>query len=146
LSWSSTNATSCTASGGWSGTLGTTGSQATGALTATTAFTIACTGPGGSATQSVTITVTLATETATLTWSAPTTNTNGTPVTDLTGYNIYYGQSSTLTTPSHSVSGATNTTWTTPPLTAGTWYFAVTAVAADGTESSQSPIGTKTIP
>ena len=47
LKWSSTNATSCTASGGWSGSKGTSGSQSTGSLTKTTDYILACTGPGG---------------------------------------------------------------------------------------------------
>src|SRR5262245_12418648 len=57
LSWTSTNATSCTASGGWSGDLGTSGSQPTGTLDASTAFSLTCTGAGGSASASVTVTV-----------------------------------------------------------------------------------------
>jgi hypothetical protein len=57
LTWSTTNATSCTASGGWSGDKSTSGSQNTGALTATTSFTLNCTGNGGSAQSSVTVTV-----------------------------------------------------------------------------------------
>lgn len=48
LTWSSTNATSCAASGGWSGTLGTGGSQSTGAVNATTTYSLTCSGPGGS--------------------------------------------------------------------------------------------------
>jgi hypothetical protein len=60
LTWSSTNATSCTASGGWSG------SEATSAMTSvaptvTTTYTLTCTGSGGSANASATITVTTAT-------------------------------------------------------------------------------------
>jgi len=47
LTWSSTSATACAASGGWSGALPTSGSQSTGALTATTAYSLTCTGPGG---------------------------------------------------------------------------------------------------
>lgn len=58
LSWSSTNATSCIASGGWTGTKATSGSQATNPLTSTATFTLTCTGAGGSANQSVTVTVT----------------------------------------------------------------------------------------
>ena len=42
LSWSSTNATSCTASGGWSGTKAPTGSESTSALTTTTLFNLTC--------------------------------------------------------------------------------------------------------
>ena len=57
LTWSSTNATSCTASGGWSGTKAINGSQSTGALSQNTTFTLTCTGAGGSATQSATVTV-----------------------------------------------------------------------------------------
>ena len=58
LSWSSTEASSCVASGGWSGTKATSGSQSTGALTATTTYTLGCTGAGGSAGASATVTVT----------------------------------------------------------------------------------------
>ena len=58
LSWSSSNATSCTASGAWSGTKATSGSQSTGNLTANSTFTLSCTGTGGTTNQSVNITVT----------------------------------------------------------------------------------------
>ena len=57
LSWSSTNASSCTASGGWSGSEPTNGSASTGALSATTTYALSCSGPGGSASQSVTVSV-----------------------------------------------------------------------------------------
>lgn len=60
LTWTSTNATSCAASGGWNGTLGTSGSQSTGALTQTTSFTLTCTGAGGSTAASAQIAVTAA--------------------------------------------------------------------------------------
>jgi hypothetical protein len=49
LTWSSSGATGCIASGGWSGTLGTSGSQVSAALSAATTFTITCDGPGGTA-------------------------------------------------------------------------------------------------
>ena len=57
LTWSSTNANSCTASGGWSGTKASSGSQNV-TPTGTTTYSLACTGSGGTATQSATITVT----------------------------------------------------------------------------------------
>ena len=57
LSWNSTNAASCTASGAWSGARTTVGSEGTGALAATSVYTLTCDGAGGSATQSVTVTV-----------------------------------------------------------------------------------------
>ncbi len=53
LTWSSTGATDCSASGGWSGTRGTSGSAGTGSHTGSTVFTLVCSGAGGSATQSV---------------------------------------------------------------------------------------------
>jgi len=57
LIWSSTNAASCTASGGWSGGEPTSGTATSAALTESTTFTLTCTGPGGSGSQSVTVTV-----------------------------------------------------------------------------------------
>lgn len=53
LSWSSQNASSCTASGGWSGTRATSGQQSVGPLAATTTFSVNC----GGATASTTVTV-----------------------------------------------------------------------------------------
>ena len=58
ITWSSTNATSCTASGGWTGTKASSGSQSLTNLTTTATYTLACTGAGGTATQSATVTVT----------------------------------------------------------------------------------------
>jgi lysophospholipase L1-like esterase len=57
LKWSSTNATSCTASGAWTGTRGTSGAEATQALTASSTFALTCSGPGGDSTTSVAIAV-----------------------------------------------------------------------------------------
>ncbi|HQX79236.1 MAG TPA: hypothetical protein PLC64_10995 [Steroidobacteraceae bacterium] len=60
LTWSSTHATSCTASGAWSGTRATAGSESTGALTSAATFTLTCTGSGGSGTASATVGITTA--------------------------------------------------------------------------------------
>jgi hypothetical protein len=57
LTWSSTHASSCTASGAWSGTKATSGSQSAGALTANSTFTLTCTGTAGSASQSAVVTI-----------------------------------------------------------------------------------------
>ena len=57
LTWSSTNATSCTASGGWSGSKATSGNQTISAIQATTTYTLACTGTGGTTSRSTTVTV-----------------------------------------------------------------------------------------
>jgi hypothetical protein len=57
LNWSATEATSCSASGAWSGTKTTSGTQSTGALTASATYSLTCTGAGGSAAQSATVTI-----------------------------------------------------------------------------------------
>src|SRR6185503_6026539 len=58
LTWSSTNATTCTASGGWSDTKATSGSQSTGAVTTNSSYALTCTGAGGSASASASVAVT----------------------------------------------------------------------------------------
>jgi plastocyanin len=62
LTWSSTNATSCTAAGasGWSGSETTSGSTAV-IINANVTLTLTCTGAGGSASQSVMVATTAAT-------------------------------------------------------------------------------------
>lgn len=57
LTWSSQNATSCTASDGWSGSEPTSGTATSPAITSSTTFTLSCTGAGGSANQSINIAV-----------------------------------------------------------------------------------------
>jgi hypothetical protein len=56
LTWSSTNATSCSAADGWSGTKGISGSQVV-TPSQTTSYTLTCTGNGGSTSQVITLTV-----------------------------------------------------------------------------------------
>lgn len=75
---------------------------------------------------------------AALTWSAPTTNTDGSALTDLASFVISYGTSPTALTQQVSVSSASTTSYTVTGLTSGTWYFSVTAVASDGTQSLPS--------
>jgi hypothetical protein len=57
LTWNSTNATTCNASGAWSGSKPTSGSASTGALNQTSTYTLTCIGPGGSGSSSTTVTV-----------------------------------------------------------------------------------------
>ena len=83
--------------------------------------------------------------TASLSWSAPTDNSNGSPITGLAGYNIYYGTDPSNLTKSIDVAGATTTTYTVTGLTAGTYYFAVSAYNSEGVDSPLSNIGHKTI-
>ena len=58
LSWSSSNVTSCWADGGWIGNQNLSGSGVTQTPLSTTGYVLTCTGPGGTATDNVTVTVT----------------------------------------------------------------------------------------
>ncbi len=81
----------------------------------------------------------------TLSWLPPTTNTNGTTLTDLAGYRIYYGQSPTAMTDVIDISNAGLTAYMVENLSAGTWYFAIKAVTSTGIESSLSNVASETI-
>ncbi|MCG3190502.1 MAG: hypothetical protein LKCHEGNO_03235 [Burkholderiaceae bacterium] len=59
LTWVSSGASDCTASGAWSGAKLVSGSETINALSAVSTFSLTCTGTGGSTTQSVTVTVTV---------------------------------------------------------------------------------------
>jgi Putative Ig domain len=83
--------------------------------------------------------------TATLSWTAPAYNANGSPITGLAGYNIYYGTDPSNLTKSIDVAGAATTTFVVTGLSAGTYYFAVSAYNSEGVDSSLSNIGQKTI-
>jgi hypothetical protein len=82
---------------------------------------------------------------ATISWEAPTTNTNGTALTDLAGYRIYYGASPEQLSHTVKISTIGLQTYVIDDLEPGTWYFAVMAVATNGAESRLSNIATKTI-
>jgi hypothetical protein len=58
LTWSSTNATACTASGAWSGDKPTSGSTSTGAINQTSSYNLTCTNSAGSATTSAVVKIT----------------------------------------------------------------------------------------
>ena len=83
---------------------------------------------------------------ATLSWTPPTQNTDGTSLTNLSGYRIVYGRSSTTLDQLVQITNAGASAYTVSGLTSGTWYFAVKAYNASGTESSVSNVGSKTIP
>ena len=140
LTWSSANVSSCTASGGWTGSKALSGSQATGALNGDQTFQLSCTGSNGNALAMTTVTI----RSAVLTWTAPTQNVDGSPLTNLTGYKVYWGTAPRTYSANASVSGAGTTSYTTN-LAAGTWYFAVSAVDSTGAESARSNEVSKTV-
>ncbi len=82
---------------------------------------------------------------ATVSWLAPTENTNGSAVTDLAGYRVYYGTNADELTQTVEVSGPDVTSYVLSGLSPGTYYFAVAAVSNEGQESSLSEIASKTI-
>ncbi len=69
LTWSSTSATACTASGAWTGTKATSGSETIASITSIGTYSLGCTGAGGTGNSSVTITLST-TPAPTLTLSA----------------------------------------------------------------------------
>ena len=83
--------------------------------------------------------------TATLSWQAPTTNTDGAALTDLSGYRIYYGISATDMSQTVHLTGVGLQTYVIDNLGSGTWFFAIKAVTSTGVESALSDIVSKTI-
>lgn len=82
---------------------------------------------------------------ASLSWTAPTQNTDGTPVTDLAGYHIYFGTSVGTLNSLIDVPGAATTEYEISNLSSGTYYFIVVAYNALGFESPSSNQASKTI-
>lgn len=117
LSWSSTNATSCSASNGWTGSKALSGTEVV-SPTVTTTYTINCTGSGGSAQGQVVVTVSATPpppSTPTLTLSASPTSINP-------------GQSSTLSWNATNVTSCSASNgWTGTKALSGTQVVSPTA-------------------
>ena len=86
-----------------------------------------------------------ATRSVTLTWQAPTLNEDGSPLTDLAGYEVRYGQSPGQYSQTLPLPNAALTSVTVEDLAPATWYFAVKAVNSAGVQSSFSNEAWKTI-
>jgi hypothetical protein len=142
LNWSSSDATECTASGGWSGSRSTSGSAVVGPLSVRTTFSISCSGAGGSALAMVAISVN---GTMSLSWIAPSENVDGSPLTDLSGYRVYYGEVSRNYPDMTEVSDP-NTTNTSIALPSGDYYVVMTALDEEGNESAYSNEVLKVVP
>lgn len=82
---------------------------------------------------------------ATLSWTPPTQKTDGSPLTDLAGYKIYWGTSKGNYTHSATLSNPGLTSYVIDQLTPATWYFVATAFDSSGVESSFSNAASKTI-
>lgn len=84
--------------------------------------------------------------TASLSWTPPTTNTDGSSLTNLSGYRIYYGTSSSALTQMVQVNSPGVASYVMSDLGSGTYYFAIRAYNSTGSESSNSNVVSKTIP
>ena len=82
---------------------------------------------------------------ATLTWMPPTTNTDGSPLTNLAGYRIHWGTTPGNYSSSVTVMNAGLTSYVVESLTPNTYYFSVTAINSSGAESGFSNTASKTI-
>ena len=88
---------------------------------------------------------TSSTQAVTLSWSAPTENTNGTALTNLAGYVIYYGTSATAMTQQINVNTVGMLVYQIPDLAPGNWYFQIMSVNSAGVQSSASATVTMSI-
>ncbi len=84
------------------------------------------------------------TSTVTLSWQTPVSAADGTPLADLSGFNIYYGTSTLAYRIMIDVGNVR--TYTLQNVPAGTYYFAITAYDSAGNETDFSPEQKRTIP
>lgn len=87
----------------------------------------------------------LAMGSATLSWTPPTTNTDGSPLTNLAGYKVYWGTAQGTYPNSVTLNNPGLTAYVVENLGPGTWFFVATAVNSAGVESAFSGSGSKTI-
>jgi hypothetical protein len=79
-----------------------------------------------------------ATKSVTLNWTKPTTNVDGTALTDLAGYTVSYGNTPGSYSTSLTLTGGATTSAVVEGLAAGTWYFVIKSRNTAGVESDYS--------
>lgn len=82
---------------------------------------------------------------ASLSWTPPTRNTNGSALTNLAGYRVYYGTSAGALNRTVQIANPGVASYVVDNLAPATWYFAVRAYNTNGTESTMSNVASKTI-
>jgi hypothetical protein len=87
----------------------------------------------------------VATGSATVSWTPPTTNTDGSPLTNLAGYRVYWGTSPGSYSSSVTLNNPGLTSYVVGNLPPGTYYFVATALSSSGAESAFSAAASKTI-
>jgi hypothetical protein len=95
--------------------------------------------------RSSTTSPTPSTGAATLSWTPPTRNADGSTLTNLAGYRIYYGTSSSSLTRTISVNSAGISRYVITDLSPATYYFAITAYNTAGAESARSTVVSKVV-
>jgi hypothetical protein len=83
--------------------------------------------------------------TAMLSWTPPTQNTDGSQLTDLAGYRVYWGTTSGNYPNSVTLPNPGLTTYLVEQLTPAAYYFVITAFDSSGNESVYSNVATKTV-
>jgi hypothetical protein len=76
--------------------------------------------------------------TALISWMPPTQNTDGSALTDLAGYKIYYGTSSSNYTKIETISNPGLSSFLVDNLGVADWFFVMTVYNSSGIESSYS--------
>jgi hypothetical protein len=82
---------------------------------------------------------------ATLSWIPPTTNANGTTLTNLAGYLVHYGTNAASLADTITIANPGIATYVISNLSPGTWFFSVTAFNTSKVESHFSNIVNKLI-
>lgn len=82
---------------------------------------------------------------ATLSWYPPTQNADGSPLTDLAGYRVYYGRSADVLDQTINIGNEGLTALVVENLSAATWYFSMTSYNSQGVESARSPVVSKDV-
>lgn len=86
-----------------------------------------------------------ATGSAMLSWLPPTQNTDGSTLTDLSGFQVLYGRSPDQLDQTVTLKNSSLSSYLVENLTSGTWYFTVVALNSAGVSSPLSNIASKTI-
>lgn len=130
IAWdvSSLTGGTCEASGSWTGTKPLTGRQTVNNLTANASYTLTCTrtDPNAGAVS--------------LSWTPPTTNTDGTALANLAGYRVHHGSTETSLSNSVNVANPDARGHTVTGLKPGTHFFGVKAFTSTGAESALSNV------
>ena len=82
---------------------------------------------------------------ATLSWMPPTQNADGSVLTDLAGYRIYYGRGTDLLDQFITLGNPGLTSYVIENLSPATWYFTMTSINSQGVESERSAVASKTV-